>query len=208
MSLSSLRWRENRVRQEAYKEHLKHRQASSDGASLHGSNGTTIELDGQTPEDQPAQCRPNRRKKRPTSRMILPPPFLGGSIGLWYWIYLSQLESTIDETVSKAARGRHTDMSLSSLRWRDNRLREEIVKEHLKHRQASSDGASLHGSNGTTIELDGQAPEDQPAQRTPNRRNKHPIRRVILPPPFLGGSIGLWYWTFLSQLESTVNEQQ
>jgi hypothetical protein len=97
MGLSSLRRRENRVREEIYKEHLKHRQASSDGASEHRSNGTTIELVGQTPDDQPAQCTPNRRKKRPIGGVILPPPFLGGSIGLWYWIYSSQLESTIDE---------------------------------------------------------------------------------------------------------------
>ena len=91
MSLSSLRRRENRVREEICKEHLKHRQASSDGASQHGSSGTTIELVGQTPDDQPAQCTLNRRKKRPIGRVILPPPFLGGSIGLWYWIYSSQL---------------------------------------------------------------------------------------------------------------------
>jgi len=208
MSLSSLRRRENRLREEAYEEHLKHRQASSDGASLHGSNGTTIELDGQTPDDQPVQCTPNRRKKRPRGRVILPPPFFGGLTGLWYWIYLSQLESTIDEAAAKAAPGRHTNISLSSLRRRENRVREEIYKEHLKHRQASSDDASLHGSNGTTIELDGQAPDDQPAQCTPNRRKKRPRGRVILPPPFLGGSIGLWFWTFLSQLQSAVDEQQ
>ena len=189
------------MHEEAYKEHLKHGQASSDGASQHGSNGTTIELDRQTPDDQPAQCTPDRRKKRPIGRVILPPPFFGGLMGLWYWIYLTQLESTTHETVAKAARGRHKNMSLSSLRRRENRVREEIHKEHLRHRQASSDGASLHKSNGTTIELDGQTPDDQPAQRTPNRRNKHPMRRVILPPPLLGGSIGLSYWTFLSQLE-------
>ena len=208
MSLSSWRWRENRVREEAYKEHSKRRQASSDGASLHGSNRTNSELDRRTPDHQPTQCTPNRRKKRPRGRVILPPPFFGGLIGLWYWIYLSQLESTIDQTVSKAARGRHKNMSLSSLRSRENRAREEIYKEHLKHRQASSDDGSLHGSNGTNIELDGQKLDDQPAQCKPNHRKKRSIGRVILPPPFLGGSIGLWYWTFLSQLESTVDEQQ
>jgi hypothetical protein len=97
MSLSSLNRRENRVREEIYKEHLKHRQASSNGASLRGSNGTTIELDGQIQDDQPAQCTPNRRKKRPIGRVILPPPVSGGGIGLWYWVYLSRLESTVDE---------------------------------------------------------------------------------------------------------------
>ena len=201
MSLSLLRRRENRVREEIYKEHLKHRQASSEGASQHGSNGTTIELDGQAPDDQPAQCTPNQRKKRLIGRVILPPPFLGGSIGLWYWIYLSQLESIIDENVSKAVRGRHTNMSLSLLRRRENLVREEAYKEHLKRRQAPSDGASQHGSNGTTIELDEQAPDEQPAQYTPNRKKKRPIGPVILPPLFLGGSVGLWYWSFVSQLE-------
>jgi hypothetical protein len=100
------------------------------------------------------------------------------------------------------------NMSLSSLRWRDNRVREEIYKEHLKHRQVSSNGASLHGANGTTIELDRQTPDDQPAQRKPNRRQKRPIGRVVLPPPVLGGGVGVWYWVYLSQLESTVDEQE
>jgi hypothetical protein len=97
MSLSSLRRRENRVREEIYKEHLKHRQASSNGASLQASNRTIIELNGQTPDDQRAQCMPNRRKKHPLVRVILPPPVLGGGLGLWYWVYLRQLESTVDE---------------------------------------------------------------------------------------------------------------
>ena len=97
MSLSSLRRRENRVREEIYKEHLKQRQASPNGASLHASNGIIIELDGQTPDNQPAQCAPNRRKKHPLGRVILPPPVLGGGLGLWYFVYLSQLESTVDE---------------------------------------------------------------------------------------------------------------
>jgi hypothetical protein len=95
-------------------------------------------------------------------------------------------------------------MSLSSLRRRENRVREGIYKEHLKHRQAPSNGDSLHGSNGTTIE---QTPDDQPVQRTPHRRKKRPLGRVILPPPVLGGGLGLWYWVYLSQLESTVDEQ-
>jgi hypothetical protein len=149
-----------------------------------------------------------RRENRPRGPVILPPPFFGGLIGLWYWIYLSQLESTIDETVSKAALGRHKNMSLSSLRCRENRVRDEIYKEHLKHGQPSSDGASLHGSNRTNIELDGQTPDDQPAHCMPDRRKKRPLGRGILPPPFLGGSIGLWYWTFLSHRQSTVDEQQ
>lgn len=99
-------------------------------------------------------------------------------------------------------------MSLSSLRRRDNRVREEAYKEHLKQRQASSDAASRHGSNGITIELDGQTPHDQPAQRTPNRRKKRPIRRVILPPPVFGGGLGLWHWVYLIRRESTVDEQE
>ena len=97
MSLSSLRRRENRVSEEIYKEHLKHRQALLNGASLHASNETIVELDGQTPDDRAAQCTPNRRKKHQMGRAILPPPVLGGGLGLWYFVYLSQLESTVDE---------------------------------------------------------------------------------------------------------------
>jgi hypothetical protein len=95
-------------------------------------------------------------------------------------------------------------MSSERARRRENRVREGIYKEHLKHRQAPSNGDSLHGSNGTTIE---QTPDDQPVQRTPHRRKKRPLGRVILPPPVLGGGLGLWYWVYLSQLESTVDEQ-
>jgi hypothetical protein len=89
--------RENPVREETCKEHLKHRQASSNGASLHMSNGTTIDLDAQRPDDQPTRCPPNRRKKHPLGRVILPPPVFGGGLGLWHWVYLIRLESTVDE---------------------------------------------------------------------------------------------------------------
>jgi hypothetical protein len=116
-------------------------------------------------------------------------------------------------TVAKAARGKHKHishkhMSLSLFRRRENPPHEEIYKEHLKHRQASSNGASSQASDGTIIELDGQTPDDQPAHCTPNRRTKRPLGRVILPPPILGGGLGLWYWVYLSRLELTVDEQQ
>jgi hypothetical protein len=114
-------------------------------------------------------------------------------------------------TVAKAARGGHKHMShknmrLSSLRRREHRVREEIYKEDLKQRQASAHGASLQASNGIIIELDGQTPDNQTAQGTPNRRKKHPLGRVILPPPVLGGGLGLWHVVYLSQLESIVDE--
>jgi hypothetical protein len=99
-------------------------------------------------------------------------------------------------------------MSISSLRRRENPVREETCKERLKHRQASSNAAGSHVSNGTIIELDGQTPDDQPTRCTPNRRKKHPLRRVILPPPVFGGGLGLWHWVYLIRLESTVYEQE
>ena len=102
----------------------------------------------------------------------------------------------------------HKNMRLSSLRRRENRVREEIYKEHLKHRQASPNGAGLHASNRTIIELDGQTPNDRPAQCTPNRRKKHQLGQAILPPPVLGGGLGIWYWVYLRQLESIVDEQE
>jgi hypothetical protein len=124
-----------------------------------------------------------------------------------------KLKPSLGESPWRKPRGKHKHishkhMSLSSLRRRENPAREEIYKEHLKHRQASSNGASSHASNGTIIELDGQTPDDQPAQCTPNRRKKHPLGRVILPPPILGGGLGLWYWVYLSRLELTVDEQE
>jgi hypothetical protein len=93
-------------------------------------------------------------------------------------------------------------MSISSSRRRENPVREETCKEHLKHRQASSNAA------GTIIELDGQTPDDQPTRCEPNRRKKHPLRRVKLPPPVFGGGLGLWHWVYLIRLESTVDEQE
>jgi len=99
-------------------------------------------------------------------------------------------------------------MSISSLHRRENPVREETCKEHLKHRQASSNAAGSHVSNGTVIELDGQTQDDQPTRCTPNRRKKHPLRRAILPPPVFGGGLGLWHWVYLIRLESTVDEQE
>lgn len=87
-------------------------------------------------------------------------------------------------------------------------MREETCKERLKHRRAAFNGASSHVPNGTVIELDGQTPDDEPAQCTPNRRKKHPLGRVILPPPVFGGGLGLWHWIYLIRLESTVDERQ
>jgi hypothetical protein len=111
-------------------------------------------------------------------------------------------------SVAKATRGGRKHMSTSSLRRKKNPVREEICKEHLKHRQASSNGASSHLSNGTIIDLDGQTPDDQPTQCPPNRRKKHPLSRVTLPPPVFGGGLGLWHWVYLIRLEATVDQQE
>ena len=86
----------------------------------------------------------------------------------------------------------HKKVSLSALRWSEDRMREEIYKEHLKQRATSSNGASLHGSNGTTIERDEQAPNNQPTERMCNRGKTCPVGRAILPPLFLNGGMGLW----------------
>jgi hypothetical protein len=100
----------------------------------------------------------------------------------------------------------HKTMSLSALRWRENRVREELYKEHVKHSEALANGAGRQGSNGTTLEPDGQTPEALRAQGTPNRRKACPLSGVILPPPLTCGAVGLWYWVALCQLESAVDE--
>ena len=49
MSGLSPRWKEKRMQEEIYKQSFKYVKDLSDGLSPHGSNGTTIALDHQTP---------------------------------------------------------------------------------------------------------------------------------------------------------------
>jgi hypothetical protein len=49
MSGLSPRWKEKRMQEEIYKQSFKYVKDSSNGLSPHGSNGTTIALDHQTP---------------------------------------------------------------------------------------------------------------------------------------------------------------
>jgi hypothetical protein len=66
----------------------------------------------------------------------------------------------------------HKNKSFLSLRWKEHRMCVEIYREHLKHIKTSSNGASLHGSNETTIELDEQTPSDHPARNRPSKSIK------------------------------------
>jgi|GraSoi_2013_60cm_1033757.scaffolds.fasta_scaffold00167_7 hypothetical protein len=49
MSGLSPRWKEKRMQEEIYKQRFKYVKGSSNGLSPHGSNGTMIALDHQTP---------------------------------------------------------------------------------------------------------------------------------------------------------------
>ena len=97
MSVSSLHWRENRVREGIYKQDLKQIDTSAHETGLLKSNGATIAPREQKPEVRPAE---NKKKKRRLRWIILPLAFLAACGATWFWMYSSQFESTNDAYVT------------------------------------------------------------------------------------------------------------
>jgi membrane fusion protein, multidrug efflux system len=97
MSFSSLHWRENRVREEVYKQDLKQIDPSAHETGLPKSNGATIAPREQKPEIRPAE---NKKKNRLLRWIILPLAILAAGGATWFWIYSSQFESTDDAYVT------------------------------------------------------------------------------------------------------------
>jgi hypothetical protein len=84
-------------------------------------------------------------------------------------------------------------------RWKENRIRQEILLAHLKHTQASSDGAGAHeayplGSNGTSVLFLEQRPDTGSDKRTSNRRKENRLPWMIFT-----SRLSAWLWVYLGQ---------
>lgn len=97
MSVSSLHWRENRVREEGYKQDLKQIDTLAHETGLPKSNGATFAPREQKPEVRPAK---NKKKNRRLRWIILPLAILAAGGATWFWIYSSQFESTDDAYIT------------------------------------------------------------------------------------------------------------
>ena len=97
MSVSSLHWRENRVREEIYKQDLKQIDTSAHETGLPKSNGATFAPREQKPEVRPAE---NQKKNRRLRWIILSLAILAAGGATWFWIYSSQFESTDDAYIT------------------------------------------------------------------------------------------------------------
>jgi hypothetical protein len=82
-------------------------------------------------------------------------------------------------------------------RWKENRIRQEIYRVHLKHTDVSPSGAGLHGGNlqawnGTSVLLLEQTPGTRAEKRIPNRREKNRLPWIIVRVALL--TAGLWVY--------------
>jgi membrane fusion protein (multidrug efflux system) len=100
MSASSWRWRENRVREEIYKQQLKNMSASSNGTSLHQPDRVTTALRQPTADARAVERVPVQRKSRLVRWILLPLLILVAAGGVWFWVYSSQFEDTDDAYVT------------------------------------------------------------------------------------------------------------
>ena len=80
------------------------------------------------------------------------------------------------------------------LRWKENRIRQEICTEHLKHPNTFSNGA---GSNGT--ELQAQNGNAGRNERIPNRGKKSRPEWILLRIAVSATILAAWFWVYLGQ---------
>jgi hypothetical protein len=66
-------------------------------------------------------------------------------------------------------------MSTLTLRWKENRVREEIYKQHLKEIETSAHAAGWPAPNGAIVTFHEQAAPAQAVQHTRNKNNKNLI---------------------------------
>jgi membrane fusion protein, multidrug efflux system len=100
MSVSSLRQRENRVREEIYKQELQRGEVVVRQTESPGSNGANIPSDLQTRDSRSTAPAPNKKKGRLARWIFLLLAVLATGIGVSLWIYFSQFESTDDAYIT------------------------------------------------------------------------------------------------------------
>jgi hypothetical protein len=91
----STRWKENRIRQEIYKEDLKHPKTAFSGVDYNGANiqgwiGTSVLLIEQTPGTRLDKWIPNRRKEHRLPWIIRRLALFATGLGISLWVYLGK----------------------------------------------------------------------------------------------------------------------
>ena len=85
-------------------------------------------------------------------------------------------------------------------RWKEDRIRQEIYRVHLKHTDASPSGGglcrgNLQAWNGTSVLLIEQTLGTRPEKRIPNRREKNRLPWIIVRVALLAAGL----WVYLGQ---------
>jgi hypothetical protein len=85
-----------------------------------------------------------------------------------------------------------------SARWKEDRIRERIYLEQLKHTETLPNGAGLNGANspGGTPEL---CLQQTFGRRSPNRRKKNRLPWNALRVALLAAWVALCVWVYLGQ---------
>jgi hypothetical protein len=89
-------------------------------------------------------------------------------------------------------------------RWKENRVRQEIYLEELKHIDTSQSGAGLNGANlqgwnGTSVLFLEQTPDTRSDKRIPNRRKGDRLPWIILSVARLAAGVAAYLWMYLGR---------
>ena len=89
-------------------------------------------------------------------------------------------------------------------RWRENRIRQELRKEYLKHSRTASnraglDGAHIPGWNGAFVLFLEQTPGTRLDKRILNRRKEHRLPWIIRRLALFVTGLGISLWVYLGK---------
>jgi hypothetical protein len=89
-----------------------------------------------------------------------------------------------------------------SARWKEDRIRQEVYVEQLKHAETPANGAHLNGSDSpgrTPVLLLQQTFGNRSDKLVPNRRKKNQLPWIILRVALLAGWAAVCLWVYLGQ---------
>lgn len=88
--------------------------------------------------------------------------------------------------------------------WKENRIRQEICKEHLKHPETASnragfDGANIPEWNGTPVLFLEQTPSTRLDKWMLDRRKEHRLPWIIRRLALFATGLGISLWVYLGK---------
>jgi hypothetical protein len=89
-------------------------------------------------------------------------------------------------------------------RWKENRIRQEIFKEHSEasktaFSRAGFDGADIPGGNGTSVLFLEQTPSTRLDKWIPNRRKEHRLPWIVRRLALFVTGLGISLWVYLAK---------